>query len=81
MKIIPLDAVNEDDVQLHKHHPAAKWVIGWQDEHTDLGSFDNEKRVRLVAEGVCKHPFHMRAMYTYIAFNDYEDAMLTYLAL
>lgn len=79
MEIIPLDAINDDDVHLRQHHPTAKWVIGWR--WRTGNSIANEKRVREIATRICKHPFHMRDMYTYIAFDDHEDATLTYLAL
>lgn len=60
-------------------HPSAKWIVEWRDEETRAK--DARARAYSAAERSCQHDFHMRALYTYIAFDVYEDALMTYLAL
>jgi hypothetical protein len=79
MMVLAPDRLTDQDVTLRKWYPSAVWVVNWLDGETRASNA--YERAISTARQCCSHPYHHRFGYTFIVFDDYDDAMMTYLAL
>ena len=80
MRVNGLFEITSEDVVLRSRHPTAQWVITWIDDVSKITTAFAYVRER-VEQTSPQRAFYMRDMFTYVAFEDYDDAALAILAL